>query len=344
MQKKKWIGLCLLPVILSWLICGPVYANDSNTYGKEVLGFYCEDYPGDVRSYQSLQNNIQLLDYVASFDFQVQPNGELKEKSTQKDLQWTKGQGVKTLMLLHNINGGIDGASAYQAIAQEKSRDKLISNIITNMEQYGFDGVNIDFEGINPEGRTSFNIFLQQLADILQEKNKLLTVCVPAKTGSEQEPWYAAYDYAHIGKVADLVIIMSYDEHWAGSEPGPVASLPWVNRVMEYAVQQMPGDKILMGIPCYGYDWTGSGQGQGLTWRTIESLVQQYGNVQWDNTNSVPYLQYWQNGQKHEVWFENQYSLAMKLDLVEQHNLRGIAFWRLGYEGQAFWETVQNKL
>ena len=55
---------------------------------------------------------------------------------------------------------------------------------------------------------------------------------------------------------------------------------------MEYAVQQMPGDKILMGIPCYGYDWTGSGQGQGLTWRTIESLVQQYGNVQWDNTNS----------------------------------------------------------
>lgn len=309
---------------------------------KVVMGFYTEDYPGDKLSYNSLKANGQLIDQVATFDYQVNGSGGLVGKVSPEGLAMAKSKGTKTIMLIHNINGGIDGSSAYSAISNKTNRSRLIGNIMDSLNKYGFDGVNIDLEGIPAGGRQSFNVFLGELAKSLG--NKLLTVCVPAKTyDNPGDHWSGAYDYKYIGSVADYVVIMSYDEHWFGGSPGPVASLPWVTRVMDYSVKEISPGKILMGIGCFGYDWSAPGQGKAVTWSSVAGLINRYGNVQWDNYNSVPHLVYWKDGKRHDVWFENSYSLAIKLKLVNKYNLAGIAFWRLGFEDQSFWSTVKKQ-
>ncbi len=330
-----------------WSVLNNSYATKrtSTKLSRMVLGFYCVDYPGDRRSYDSLQANSQLIDQVATFDYQISGNGNIIGDISPEALKLAKSRGVKTIMLVHNISGSIDGFSAYSAISNLANRNRLIGGIVTNLKKYGFDGVNIDLEGIPAQGRQSYTTFLQELGKIIQPEKKLLTVAIPAKTYDDpSDQWSGAYDFKAIGSIADYVVIMSYDEHWFGGDPGPVASLPWVTTVMDYAVQTIPRSKILMGIGCFGYDWPAAGQGKAVTWQAMNDLINRYGNVQWDNYSSVPHLVYWKDGSKHDVWYENSSSLAIKLNLVNNYNLGGIAFWRLGFEDQSFWETVYNKL
>lgn len=264
-----------------------------------VLGFYCVDYPGDKRSYNSLQANSQLVDQIATFDCQVSAKGNITGNISPEALQLAQSRGVKTIMLIHNISGSIDGASAYSAISSQANRKRLIGEIAASLKKHDFDGVNIDLEGIPDWGRQSYTLFLQELSAILQPEKKLLTVAIPAKTSDNpSDHWSGAYDYKAIGSIADHVVIMSYDEHWFGGAPGPVASLPWVTKVMDYAVKTIPRNKILMGIGCYGYDWTATGQGKAVTWKGMGDLIKKYGNVQWDNNSSVPHLVYWKDGKK----------------------------------------------
>lgn len=311
---------------------------------KLVLGYYTEDYPGDKLSYNSLLNNYQLIDYIATFDYLVDARGNLKGQTSEAALQLAKSKGVKPLLLIHNISGGIDTDAAYSAVSETANRANLINNIMSLVQKYGYGGVNIDLEGIPASGRQSLNTFLTELGKRLKAGNYLLTLSVPAKTYDDPgNNWTGAYDYTAFGRLADLVVIMTYDEHWFGGPPGPVASLPWVRQVLNYAVGQIPREKIMMGIGAFGYDWPEGGKGKAIRWNAVNNLINKYGNPQWDDTNSVPYLIYQLDGVKHEVWFENASSLRLKLDLVNSFGIGGIAFWRLGFEDESFWLMVKNK-
>lgn len=326
-----------------WRILEAVSSGLNTKASKMVLGFYAEDYPGDKLSFNSLSINSHLIDQVATFDFKLESNGDLSGKAPEAGLKLARSRGAGTLMLVHNISGGIDRWSAYNAISIPSNRNRLVNNIMTNIKRYNYSGVNIDIEGLPAAGREHYTALLNELRGKLSAEGKLLTVSIPAKTAEDPgNSWSGAYDYRAIGRVADLILLMTYDEHWAGGGAGPVASLTWVTRVLDYAVTQIPRGKILLGIGCFGYDWTSWGQGKAVTWKAMPGLINKYGNVMWDNKNSVPYMVYWQGGRRHEVWFENKYSLAIKLKLVNSYNLAGIGFWRLGFEDDTFWETIRK--
>ena len=309
---------------------------------RVVLGYYTVDYPGDRLSRDSLVKNSQLINHSAMFDFAVDEKGNLKGTVSSEGIKLARSKGIKTLMVIHNISGSIDSHSAYNAIS-DKYRKKLIDNIVNEIKKNGYDGVNIDFEGIPVAGKKAFNSFLEELDSRLGQ-SKLLTVAVPAKTSDNGNSWNGAYDFKTIGRLADYVVLMTYDEHWGEGPPGPVASVPWLTRVLDYSTGVIPPHKILMGIPAYGYDWPSGQKGKAVKWNSMSRLIEQYGNVKWDNNYSVPYLTYKKGSVQHQVWFENKYSLAIKLGLVEKYNLGGIALWRLGFEDASFWDTVKNKL
>ncbi|MCL6610748.1 MAG: peptidoglycan-binding protein [Peptococcaceae bacterium] len=312
---------------------------------KAVMGYYTVDYPGDRLSYNSLLNYGWLVNQVAMFDFFVDGNGNLKGGPSAGGIDLARKRGAKTLMVVHNVKAGsFDSQSAYSAISVKSNRDRLVDNIVSEIEKNGYDGVNIDIEGIPPYGRDHFNAFLEQLSGTLKPKSKLITLAVPAKTGDQGNSWTQAYDYKTIGRLADYVAIMTYDEHWMNGTPGPVASLPWVTRVIEYSAGVIPPNKILMGIGCYGYDWPDGKKGTPVKWKDVPNLAAKYGPAGWNNIYSVPCLTYTVNGVRHQVWFENRYSLAIKLNLVENYGLGGIAMWRLGFEDASFWDTVEKRL
>lgn len=312
---------------------------------KVVLGYYTVDYPGDKLSQNSLVNSSRLVNQAAMFDFRIDSKGNISGKVSYEGIREAGKKGAKALMVVHNfINGAFDPWTGYGAVASAASRSNLVDNIVRIIENNGYDGVNIDLEGLPAEAKAGYNAFLKELGARLKARSKLLTVAIPAKTGDAGNSWSGAYDYRTIGRLADYVVIMTYDEHWIGGPPGPVASLPWVKRVIDYSVSTIPPQKVLMGVGCYGYDWPAGQNGKTVKWKDLPGLIKSYGNVKWDNYYSVPYLTYTKNGVYHQVWFENQYSLAIKLKLAENYGLGGIAMWRLGFEDATFWDTIKKKL
>ncbi len=321
----------------------PVLKNPNSKLGKIVLGYYTEDYPKDRLSYDSLLANAPFIDAVAMFNYTFDGNGNLSGQLTN-DTKAASQRGVTRLMLVHNYTGYINGKQAYNVLSSYKKRKNLEYNILYIIRKEGYQGVNIDIEGLPPAGRTAYTAFLQELKQLFDPYGYTLTVSVPAKTYDDPyNSWSGAYDYREIGKAADLVCIMTYDEHWFGGQPGPVASLPWVQRVLDYAIAAIPRQKILMGVPAYGYDWSAAGT-KTIWWRNAGALAARYGGAYWDNYSCCPYFVYYdKNGQRHEVWYENKYSLKIKLDLAKNYGVAGIAVWRLGFEDESFWQTLKEK-
>lgn len=323
-------------------------ANRQSSRGSKyhILGYYTVDYLGDRRSYNSLKSYGSHLDSIATFSFLIDGRGNISG-STPRDgvkLAWNKG--VTPLALLHNYrDGAFSYTDAHKLLSSKENRRRLINNMVKVLQRDGYAGVNIDIEDVPYYDRSNYTALVREFKAALEPLGLLTVVSIPAKTwDAPQDGWSGAFDYAAIGKYADLVQIMAYDEHWFGGPAGPVASLPWVEQVVRYAVQQIPREKILLGIATYGYDWSYYGTAA-VTARTVSSLISNYGATpQWSNKHSVPYFYYYRDGVRHEVWYENAISARMKFDLVTKYKLKGIGIWNLGAEEADFWQAVAAKL
>ncbi len=321
-------------------------APSPSDHQRHVLGYYTVDYPGDTAASRSFRNFSRQIDSIASFSFCVDGNGNLASTAPREGAELARAEGSTALALIHNYNnGGFDAAAAHKLLTNPASRQRLIENTARVLQKYGYRGVNVDLENIPPADRRYYSLLIQEFKQTLAPSGYLTTVSIPAKTHDDRwNPWSGGFDYRTIGKYADQVQIMTYDEHSLGNAPGPVASLPWVEQVVRYAVQLIPAEKILLGIATYGYDWSAAGSRM-IPASDIEVLTNKYGaRPRWSNTDSVPYLYYYKDGIRHEVWYENAASTSLKLDLVNKYGLMGVGIWRLGHEEESFWQAVAEKL
>jgi spore germination protein YaaH len=217
-------------------------------------------------------------------------------------------------------------------------RNKIITNIVEQAKQ--FDGVQIDFESINSADGTAFFNFLIDLKKALPPE-KILSVAVRArwKEYMQKHP-NDAFNYPMIGKIADRIIIMAYDEHYSSSKPGPIASTPWCKKIYSHALETLPPEKIIMGIPFYG-----------RSWQSPTSFAHAYKNnaildeIKQRNIVSIHSSKNGANYTFNEsvqvtVFYETIQSLEAKIRLYSSTPIRGIAFWRLGQEPDQFWEKL----
>lgn len=314
-----------------------------------VLGFTVKYYEGHLSSYNSLKSNHQKITDVVTFSHGIKTDGSLESDYDQGEiLAYSREKKIDSSMLIHNAKGG----SFHKELAEEVLEDpilrnQLVKNILTEIEKSGYKGVTIDIEGIGPDVRAEFSSFIKELKAELGPKKYILSVCVPAKMADyPKDNWTGAFDYKTIGQYADRVIIMTYDEHWSGGSPGPVASYDWVENVINYAVGEISPKKILMGIAAYGYDWPIEGKnGKAVTVSEINDYLKKYGGkILWNDTFKVPYYRYKdESGKERIVWFENLQSSQYKMQLAKKKGLEGIAIWRLGLENKEFWDGIKNK-
>ena|GEM_PF-144985 len=324
----------------------PGRSTNSTTW---VLGYYTEDYPGDPTSYGSLLRGKGVLDSMAAFLHPVGTDGRVSGTASKRAVEAAKAAGIQALALVHNMGpSGFDAKRASALLQNTNSREAAIRDILSILEQGGYDGVNIDLENVRPSERDKLTAFMQELAQKLKPRGYLVTMSVPAKTADHSgADWVGAFDYYALGRVCDRVMLMTYDEHSWTSGPGPVASYNWVEKVVRYAITQMPRSKILLGIPAYGYDWNlQTGKVTALSYTQVMSRAKALGiDPSWDQTARSPYFKYVDShGARHEVWFESSSSIKPKLDLVTAYNLGGVAIWRLGYEDDAYWQVIRQKL
>lgn len=312
--------------------------------GRVRWGYYV---PYDAKSLESLSAHLGDLDYVSPFWFQIDGQGNLSRMYAGKDDQdaverLIKGAGVKIVPTVKNEPRGQD---LHAVLAEGAARSRAVGTIVDLVVARGYDGIHIDFEDIAADDRPNLTAFMADLYEALHQKDKLVTQAVAAKTEEKTTGWAGAYDYAALAQYNDLIVLMAYG--YGTAKPGSTAPISWVEGSVEYAVSQIPREKLILGVPFYGYHWNNTtGQLVGsLRFSESIALAQSHNAaIAYDQAAQGSHFTYWEGGQQHEVWFEDRRSLDARLDFVAKYGLGGAAGWRLGHEDPQVWESFAARL
>lgn len=314
---------------------------------EHIHAYTTVDYTNDPTPYRALQVSGNQVSSISTFAHQVQSDGTIHMPYgvNMQALDFAKTTGLPNYMLIHNLHGGTFTRDVIHSVLSNPNyMDNLVDEVLYYIDLYEYDGVEVDFESVPAIDRDNLTTFLQKLRDKLEPEGYTLMITVPAKTyDNPKDNWNGAYDYKAIGEIVDMIMIMSYDEHWSGGSAGPISSLPWFEKVAEYASKTIPKEKVLMGIPLYGYDWPQNEKARVLKQAGIENVRQKYNAiVQFDVKSSTPFYTYTdESGVRHEVWFEDNDSIAKKVEVVNKYGFKGVGLWRLGYEEPQLWQVLQ---
>lgn len=228
-------------------------------------------------------------------------------------------------------------------------QQRLIRELWAAVQEKGYQIVNVDFEYVLPEDRMPFVDFIRRLRVIFNLYGIRVTVALAPKTSDDQQGLlYEGIDYAALGEAANGVFLMTYEWGYTYGPPMAVAPLNMVRRVVEYAMTRIPRDKIILGIPNYGYDWPlsyvrGTTRARSLGYTEAIQLAIDHGvPIYFDETAQSPWFRYWQYGIQHEVWFEDVRSYKAKFDLMDEFGLPGAGFWQLMRLFRAGWLLAES--
>ena len=192
----------------------------------------------------------------------------------------------------------------------------------------------IDFEAVIPADK---EIFIEFLEILKRELNgKTLSVAVPARRIYVED----AFDYDRIGKIADRVIIMAYDQHWSTSRPGPVSSLNWCRLVSQYTMTKIPLEKIVMGIPFYGRAWIDNNPARAYRLNSTREIMEQFKSEIKYTEDRIPFFTY-TTSVNVTHYFEDKNTIADKLKLYKSSSINRAAFWRISQETPEIWSIIK---
>ena len=297
--------------------------------------------------------NITLPDltYLSPFSYMFTPEGALIPIDDTRLIAAAYRKNVAPIMVLTNTRaaGGFDSDLASTALNDMNVQTTLIENVANTLNEKSYYGLNIDFEYIPPRDREAYNAFLERIVARLRPIGYVLSTAVAPKISADQPgTLYEAHDYEAHGRLMDYVVIMTYEWGYLYGPPMAVAPADQVERVLQYAVAAIPSEKILMGMPNYGYDWTLPFV-QGTAARTISNvsavrLAAETGSTIWfDQTAQAPFFNYTaSDGARHEVWFEDARSVQARLRFVEAYNLGGVSYWTINQYFSQNWLVLNS--
>ena len=306
------------------------------TDGRPMRGIIVNGYVTDAAD-STLDATLPYLTFLSPFSYRSDLLGNLTP-TFNLNLTLSSGRHTANLLTLTNLleAGGFSSQIAHAILTDQTVQDTFLENVEALLRQGGWYGVNVDFEYIYQFDRESYNQFLRRLTQRMHRLGYLVvTALAPKRSDSQQGLLYAAHDYASHGQTVDYVVLMTYEWGYTYGPAMAVAPLDQVRQVLDYATQAMPAERILMGVPNYGYDWTlpfvqGSAA-RSLTNVEAVTLAGQVGaSIQYDQAAQSPFFRYYDgDGRQHEVWFEDARSLRAKYALVDEYGLAGVSFWNL---------------
>ena len=267
-------------------------------------------------------------------------DGTLTKKSNAENPTWRAAMtGTRVMPTVQNTTSkGFDGAATVTVLATAASRESHAAVIAQLAASQAYDGIDIDYESVPTASRANFTAFLTTLATKLHAAGKKLSVCVYGKT-SDSQNWDGpgSQDWSAIGQIADSVKIMAYDYHWSTSVAGPIAPLDWLDQIASYAERAIPASKIIMGLPWYGYDWSGT-SGADATYASAMANAQNAGATITHDVNGEATYTY--NGRT--VYFQDATSYQKKLDMLKQKHssIGGFTAWAAGMEDPEIWNII----
>ena len=289
---------------------------------------------------QTLISATKGVNVIAPTWFMLTDNSGNYESLADKNyVDQAHAMGMQVWAVLDNFNKG-DNVQSEVLFASTAARKKLIASLMKDAQTYGFDGINLDVEGIKASAGPHYVQFIRELSVDCRKAGLVLSIdsYVPAS-------YSAFYNWAEQGRVADYVVMMGYDEHFAGGEAGSVASIGYERQGITDLLKQVPKEKLISAIPFYTRIWKEDASG------TSSQSVGLSSAKEWVETNQVEL--YWQedlgqyygelekDGVNYEIWMEEERSLELKMQLIRDNGLAGVACWRLGLEPADVWDVVK---
>lgn len=289
---------------------------------KEIWGYM-------MRGEENLFTGLEPVTDIFYFSCDITYKGRLKLNIAPPVLPM--GSGVKRK--IHIVIADISNTSLMHFVLNPGYgvRDSFISDIVEVSRK--FDGVQIDFESVAADDGAAFLEFLAVLKNRL-EPGKTLSVALPARRSSVDD----AYNYKKISGIADRVFIMTYDQHWSTSVPGSVASISWCKDVISYAINEVPPEKLVMGIPFYGRSWQDKSLNRSMRTRNLPDMLMK-NDIVTEYSDDSGYKITYKDIIDVILYCDDTKAMRAKLDLYKQF-VNSVGFWRLGFEHPDFWNEL----
>ena len=284
------------------------------------------------------------------FSLERGSNGEIYDNAKDDGaeyIEWAHNNNYQVWAMFSN-NSLKDTTS--QILNDYEKRETMIENLMDLVEEYNLDGVNVDFENMNESDKDVYSRFLIELAPRLKKIGKTLSVDVTAPDGSET--WSLCFDRNTIANVADYIVFMAYDQYGTNSnKAGTTAGYNWVEaNVKKFLGQEdVDPEKIILGIPLYMRLWEeeedGTAKPEVVNMKDMFDVLPENQVATWDEELKQYYVEYEEDGKTYKMWVENEKSVGEKINLANQYNLAGIAFWEKDREtNDEFWTFVKEQL
>lgn len=313
---------------------GLIISYVQDKIGKLAVNGYA--YPNINR--QVLRKTLPYLTYLSVFSYGFQPGGALLTQNDREIVATAREFGVQPLMVLTTINaqGQFSSEQAHRLLNDAAEQRSLTESLRRELLARGYSGLDVDFEYIPQGDAQAYSEFIAKLtSDLAPSGLTVMTALAPKTSADQQGLLYEAHDYSALGRASRDVLLMTYEWGYSRSQPMAVAPVDKVEQVLRFATSVIPPERIFMGVPNYGYDWTlpyipGQSVARALSnVEAIDQAIQVGAQIQYDTTAQTPYYNYWKMNAEHEVWFEDARSIRAKLLLAKEYCLRGISVWNI---------------
>lgn len=284
-----------------------------------------------------LERTLPFVTELSPFTYRFDRQGNLIPLEDAGLRAAAERLGTAALFHLSNLGNegeGFDRELAHGLLADPSARQTLITQVKQAAQAGGYQGIDLDFENLYPADAPAYARFVEEVRSGAAPL-PVLVALAPKTSEAEASAFAQGHDYHLLGQAADYVLLMAYDWGNPASPPMAVAPLNQVRRVVQYALEHIPAEKIYLGIPNYGYDWTLPFQ-EGRAARSLsneEAVVlaaDRYAAIRFDQTAQSPWFRYFDpQGLEHEVWFEDPRSVRAKIELALEQNLHGVGYWNL---------------
>lgn len=291
------------------------------------------------------------VNVVAPSFFYIE-NSKIKENVGEEGINyinWAKSNNYEVWAMVANNSNSKEKMDEFSEwIHDYKKRKDMINQIVSYVETYKLDGINIDFENIYLKDKDYLSRFIIELKPRLQNVGATLSVDVTEPDGSEN--WSLCFNRNVIGDVADYIVFMAYDQHGSASKvAGSTASYNWVEKNINKFIKQEEVDasKIILGVPFYTRLWKesdGKVTSKVISQKNVNKNIPSNTEIQWSEESQQKYIEYVQDNATYKMWIEDEKSISQKLNLIEKYNLAGAAFWQKGFEDESIWNVIKQKL
>jgi spore germination protein YaaH len=306
--------------------------------------FYLVDEPDSL---VSLQRNRASIDVVSPVWFTFTKAGKVESRVDTAVVEWAATHKLPLIPLF--VNEGFRPETARRLLRDEPLQSAVIQELAQLAAARRFAGLQLDFEGLAVEERGAYASFVARFADTMQRLRMELSVAVPAPLAPSADPvsghWpanehAAAFDYLLLGKAADSLSVMTYDQHTSPERPGPIAGYAWVDASVRKVLEQVPARKIMLGLALYHRRWNAANVTAGAYLEARGLAVEKSAQINFDNVHREANFRFVEGDIPNTVWFSNAQSLRSRVDLIGKYKLAGFSAWRLGQEDPVVWLGV----